>query len=385
MTNRSNDYFVKMNPHFLFDTFGLFKSYFTPWVYLYLKLDKNFLITKPVHNEFKIINKDLCEFFMVDRSTIYRSIQELLKLGLLKKSEGKYKIFDEKHLIDRITLENQIKHDEQLVLNEKALNFPDENLKDGGQTGYKLLEKLPEFIMIYQNEFLKLRSEVPTADVSLKKYPRSIIKIIEIYYFLTSSNRHCLLEDIDILECNETQTSISRKLKHDNRFTNVMLHVLYKLDYIELYEEGRMATIKKKISGYFHQDVETRISPLNNKTEHVDDKFIEEKYSEEEFPMVKSKEEHPKEATVEDNSSIADFECDFSNDIKPESNITPPVKNTEAESITRNVKPVPAQERLGYIYMMCNNDIEEFEQKALNQGIEFEEIELWLENNKLAA
>lgn len=376
MTNRSNDYFVKINPHFLFDTFEIFKSYFTPWVYLYLKLEKNFLITKPIHNEFKIINKDLCEFFMVDRSTIYRSIQELIKYKLLEKTGSKYKISDEDHFINRLKLDNQAKHDEQLVLNEKALNFPDENLKDGGQTGYKLLEKLPEFIMIYQNEFLKLRSEVPTADVSLKKYPRSIIKIIEIYYFLTSSNRHCLLEDIDILECDETQTSISRKLKHDNRFTNVMLHVLYKLDYIELYEVGRMATIKKKITGYFHQDVETRISPLNNKTNNLADKYDKEDSFEE---------EHPKVATEEDRALFDNAESNYLHDINTETKLNAALMKSQTESITQKAEPVSVEERLGYIYMISKNDIEVFGQKAMDQGIPFDDIALWLENNNMAA
>lgn len=360
MKERSNDYFVKINPQFLFNTQGIFKSYFTPWVYLYLKLEKNMLISKQIHNEFKINQKDLVEFFMVDRATIYRAIKELMNFGVLSKSGSKYRIFDEQSIINQ-----------RLRLNKANLgnliSSPDtgEDAEMHGTVHLKLtsLAKLPEFIQIYQNQFLKLRNEVLSVEEKFKDYPRSVIKIIEIYYYLIACNRHCLLLDIDTLESDETQTSISKNLNHDNRFTRAMLDVLHKIDYIAIYENGSMATIKKRISGMISQNyIGSSIEKINPRVEAMKDRTG---YKE-----------------IIETDDTFDFANSFSGNQDKIKEVSKEVESIE--SVNQVAEEVTFQERLGYLFNISKGDVDKFINKASEGNIPEEEVHMWLQNNQAA-
>lgn len=356
MNQRSNDYFVKINPQFLFNTQGIFKSYFTPWVYLYLKLEKNMLISKQIHNEFKINQKDLAEFFMVNRTTIYRAIHELLTIGCIVKSGNKYRIYDEQPIINLVLRQNKAK---LVSINDIAESDSNSNeeIQNEEQTKETSLDNLPEFIKVYQNEFLKLRTDVLNVEEMFKEYPRTVIKIIEIYYYLIACNRLCLLPDIDLLESEETRTSISRNLNHDNRLTRAMLDVLHNLDYIAIYKNGSMATLKKKITGNFSSGVNNeralRINSIESKLTAV----------------------QPEEDTF-------DFAGSFSGNQEKLKDVNTIVKTNRSEDIV--AEEVTNQERLGYLFDMCKKDVDKFIEKANELNIPEEEVDIWLQNNRAA-
>ncbi|MBS1515327.1 MAG: hypothetical protein JSS63_09860 [Bacteroidetes bacterium] len=370
MNQRSNDYFVKINPQFLFNTQGIFKSYFTPWVYLYLKLEKNMLISKQIHNEFKINQKDLVEFFMVDRATIYRAIKELMNFGVLSKSGSKYRIFDEQSIINQ---KSRLYQENLVNLIDSSDTDTDEELPETEQTKVTSLDKLPEYIQIFQNEFLKLRIDVLESEDILKDYSRTVIKIIEIYYYLIACNKLCLLPGIDKLESDETQTSISRNLKHDNRFTNMMLGVLSKINYIEQYENGGIVTIKKKITGYFSSDVNTdralRVTSFENR--------MGTEQPVEEVNTVNCRNGY--EVASEDTF---DFVSSFSGNQDNHKDTNKEVKANESED--RVAEEVTNQERLGYLFDMSKGEVEIFIDKAIERNIPEEEVEIWLQNNRAA-
>lgn len=376
MNQRSNDYFVKINPQFLFNTQGMFKSYFTPWVYLYLKLEKNMLISKQIHNEFKINQKDLAEFFMVNRTTIYRAIHELLTIGCIVKSGNKYRIYDEQPIINLVLRQNKAK---LISINDIAESDSNEEIQNEEQTKETSLDKLPEFIKVYQNEFLKLRTDVLNVEENFKEYPRTVIKIIEIYYYLIACNRHCLLPDIDLLESEETRTSICRNLNHDNRLTRAMLDVLHNLDYIAIYKNGSMATIKKKITGNIS-------SGVNNERTVRANSFDKRMATEHQTEEVK-RAYHGHCLNEASNEAVAfedtfDFAGSFSGNQEKPKDVNTIVKTNRSEDIV--AEEVTYQERLGYMFDMCKKNVDKFIEKANELNIPEEEVDIWLQNNRAA-
>lgn len=388
MKERNYIYSVKMNPHFLFNTFEIFNSYFTSWMYLYIKLDKNMLIEKENHNLFKIKMNELSDFFMINRATTYRAIKELIKYGLLEKVGNKYRIFDEEPFIERLKPEINTNPEIQQISNENELVDFHEKINTDTKVLNKTLEKFPQFIMINQLEFLNLRYKVLNSDINYKDYPRTVIKIIEMYYFLTAKNNHCLLNNnkfVEILDSEETQTSITRKLSHDNRFTKGMLDMLHLIDYIELDKDGSIRTVRKIMNGFNAKELYLEINSKNDRLKNKSEGFQKD------MPLDDVKQYEFSDSEInqaeENFDSIPNESIDIASSYSADKNnlVDINLNSKKSKSEIRNVKPVPVQERLEYIYMTSKNDTEIFEQKAMNQGIAFEEIQLWLKNNNMAA
>ena len=95
-TKKKNDlHHIRIKPELLFDLDKNFKSEFTPWVYLFLKLKFNYYVTKAPHIYYKINLRYIIYKFNISSDTVYRIINELTEFGLIEKQNGKYRLKDE--------------------------------------------------------------------------------------------------------------------------------------------------------------------------------------------------------------------------------------------------------------------------------------------------
>ena len=86
---KKDTHFISIKPELLFDLDKNFKSEFTPWVYLYLKLKFNYYVTKAPQVYYKLDLKEIRYKFNISSDTVYRIITELIEFGLIEKQNGK--------------------------------------------------------------------------------------------------------------------------------------------------------------------------------------------------------------------------------------------------------------------------------------------------------
>ena len=235
------DYFVKMTPEFLFDTYGVFKSEYAPWVYLFLKFKYNYYLDYCPNKRFSMPT-GISNLFGVNPSTITRALQELVQHGFLERNNTLYKIKDESIYINKYkpVINSTVR---ELYLNEERTLYP-------------------KFIKIYKEEFqrmfIRFRERIPEQYKS-KKF---IIKTIETYYYLTAKNKHCLLEEkmVTSFECPH---SICKTLHYDNRTLKNILNVLEDAGYIKLGPEIKITTININ-----YEDATVSYSDVTKKTNY---------------------------------------------------------------------------------------------------------------------
>ncbi len=183
MEKKSNDYFVQIEQDFLFDKEKIYKSRFTPWIYLYLKLEYNIFIHKQTSKYVRLKANDIKELFGIDKSTVYACIDELGKDGLLSKSKrDSYKVFSEKNRYSR---------------KEKS-----------------------KFIKVFKNQFIELF-----------EIGGSVLEAL-IYYYMIQHNRHYAFER-ELLECEITQTQLVKILHKDSRDVKKALQFLINAGFIK--------------------------------------------------------------------------------------------------------------------------------------------------------
>ncbi|MBX7044211.1 MAG: hypothetical protein K1X86_00110 [Ignavibacteria bacterium] len=218
MIKKKNDiYHVQIKTDFLLNSYKQFKSEYTPWVYLVLKLKCNYYLKHTPHSFNKIMSRDsLAGFFDVNQSTIHHSFNELIDAGLLEKKNKTYRLIKEDNFIESYRTIHNI---------DKS--------------------KIVDFIKIFYNDFYKFANDI----FNERRKPNSqrlVIKAIRIYYYLYTKNRHCFNEGTGIVETSESQSSIVRNLKHDPKTVKEVLEMLSNAGYVKLDSDIKISTLNKK-------------------------------------------------------------------------------------------------------------------------------------------
>lgn len=179
MNKKKNKYHAIIDSDFLFDRNKVFKSRYTPWIYVYLKLEYQYYIQKSPFKAYSLKTGDIARFFQIDRATVHRSLNELQEQGLVKRKE----------------------RDSYIVYAEKK-KYDDEN-----------------YLMVPKNLFIDIFTNGGT------------INEAAVYYYMVIKNRHYVF-DSDYRESNLSQTMISRDLNFDSRKTKTILNNLLELGLI---------------------------------------------------------------------------------------------------------------------------------------------------------
>lgn len=213
---KKDSHFISIKPELLFDLDKNFKSEFTPWVYLYLKLKFNYYVTKAPQVYYKLDLKEIRYKFNISSDTVYRIINELIEFGLIEKQNGKYRLKDEAPFF------------------EETIVAPE--------------DKILEYMKIYFNDFESNLESIKAAWVMPVKNREMILKSLRVYYYLILKNSHCLLDEYEV-ESEETQSSLQRKLKHDNRTIKAILEVLQACGLVEVMH-GVIITLNPRKENY---------------------------------------------------------------------------------------------------------------------------------------
>lgn len=240
MNNYKNDYHIHIHPDFLFDEYKAFKSIYTPWVYLALKLKYNFYIQKQPYKTFSIDIKALSAHFATTNATIYETIKELRSSGLLIKDKNKYRIINESSYIE--------------LYSNKESNTA--NTKAG------------KFIMINHNDFEQLLRDIKLYIDPLGKYKRLIVKCLKLYYYLMNHDAHFInYKKYPIVESTLNQTMLEKKLGIEHRVIKELLKVLEDRKYIKL-DSRKIYTLNPKTYDYDkYPVVESTTEPAVRKKE----------------------------------------------------------------------------------------------------------------------
>ena len=95
MKQREKKYCAIINPELLFNTDKKFKSFFAPWVYVFLRLEYIHYLNYSPHKFYKIDRKSICDFIGIDNGTVTRVFKELIGVGLLEEKENEYRLIDD--------------------------------------------------------------------------------------------------------------------------------------------------------------------------------------------------------------------------------------------------------------------------------------------------
>jgi len=223
MKQRSNEYYALITPELLFNLNGRFKNFYTPWVYIYLRLDYMKYIKDLPDQYFKIDRKSICEFFNIHPATISRAFGELLNNGLMEEQNRKFKV--------------PFKLD---------------------KTFFKEIEGYPEYILINNNFMIEFNQRINNEYEKFGKKDRTPIKVLEIFHYLITKNHHIMV-DTPVYSSKETANSINQSLNHDINCVKNYLEILQTMGYIEMDEDyniintvygyGKRPKYKKNISG----------------------------------------------------------------------------------------------------------------------------------------
>lgn len=201
MKQRGDKFYALITPELLFNLNKKFKCAYTPWVYIYIRLDYINNIKHSPDQFFKINRKPICEFFDVHPATISRAFDELIEKGLMEEQNRKYKV--------------PFKLDE---------------------TFFKEIEGYPEYIMINNNFLIDYNTRIKSEYEKSGKKDRTPIKVLEIFHYLLTKNHHIMVET-PVLSSKESADSIIKSLNHDENCVKDYLGVLQTLGYIEMDEK----------------------------------------------------------------------------------------------------------------------------------------------------
>jgi len=209
MKNYNDDYHTRIKPEFLFDVNSVFKSNYTPWVYVHIKILKNPFYKKPSDFTFNLNVNEIAELFNTNPDTVYTCLNDLEQVRMIEKQGPKYKL------------------------------FPDSNYCTPIE-GYR------PYIEIYRSTLQTQLSEFKFKVPEDKENRGLLAKVIKVYYYLINSNGHCLL-DKPVVESFKTQSSLSRELGMDSRTTKRVLAILESTGYIKYSDKNRILTIDKDL------------------------------------------------------------------------------------------------------------------------------------------
>lgn len=181
MERKDDNYYVEIEQEFILSGKKFFKSRFTPWVYLYLKLENNYNMHRLPGKSGSLKVKDISRLLKINESTVYRCIDELKDKGLIQKNyRDSYKVFFEKGKLNKSAKCN--------------------------------------YIMVYKNLFIDILEN-------------SSVNEAMIYYYMIQNNRHYAF-DFAKLQSELSQSKISKELGMDSRDVKMALSNLEKLGLI---------------------------------------------------------------------------------------------------------------------------------------------------------
>lgn len=184
MEKKKNTYFVKIDSDFLFDINKMFKSRYTPWIYLFLKLEYNYYIQKVPNKTISLKSEVIAKFFQIDRATVHRAINELIDNRFVTRKE----------------------RDSYVVHSERG------NYKENSNSNY---------LEIYKNLLIDIFQNGANIDDA------------KVYYYMIFKNKHYAF-DYKYLESDLSQTKISRNLGLDSRKTKTILSKLLEIGLVSI-------------------------------------------------------------------------------------------------------------------------------------------------------
>jgi len=206
MKLRANNCHVEMKPDFLFDIHNKFKSFYSPWVYICIYLsDVNTVMNKP-DNFFKTDTNLICKLLDTDPSTVSRAKDQLADFGLIEMKGHKIKV-------------NHNKCDSL----------------------FEEVEGFKKFIKVNNNFLLDFLPRLKNALPDKSKKERTLVKTLQVYYYLIGRNRHYIV-NTPIIESKETLESIKLFLHQYDDNTKKYLNALETIEQIQLSDEGKIFT-----------------------------------------------------------------------------------------------------------------------------------------------
>lgn len=264
MKQNKDNYFIKIKPEFLFDEYKVFKSNYTPWVYLAIKQKYNYYLDHAPHKTFTIDKNGLAGYLVTSFQTINTAVNELQKAGLLEMKKRKYRLIDEHEYLRKFRKVDTV-----------------------------IEKKYPEFIKVFSNAYEDLLLDIKKEILPIGSNKRLIVKCLKVYYYLLAYDRHCLLLDKEpILESSQTQTSLETETGIEHRIIKFLLSVLNDRGYIKL-ENATIYTLNKKtyepskhsipkLNNYFSEPIVADYS-VGNKSTPIDSISISERTVPEQF------------------------------------------------------------------------------------------------------
>jgi DNA-binding MarR family transcriptional regulator len=216
MNRTKEKYHVKIDSEFLFDKNRVFKSRYTPWIYIYLKFEYLYYLQHAPYKTINLKTNEIAKFFYIDRATVHRSIQQLIKHGLIEKKER-----------------------DMYILKAERIEYDEE----GGEN----------YLMIFKNLFI---------DIFLNG---GTVNEVAVYYYMILDNRHYAF-DYMYLESDLNQTKISKALNLDSRKTKAILAKLLNLGLITVDDES-----KKYMTKYSREGTVKVEKRLEKKSEGFED------------------------------------------------------------------------------------------------------------------
>lgn len=214
MKTYNEKYHAEIKPDLLFDTNRVFGSSYTPWVYAYLMFEKTYFLQNAPNRMYKICAEDISNYFSIHQATVYDCIEQLENAGLVEKRGVNYKLLSESNYIST---------------NSAKLwgNF--------------------KFVRVFPNYLNRQLSDIKEFIPQDKNNRGFLAKVLNVYYYLITCNRHCSLTKEPVVESNKTQSSLSRELKYDHRTIKSVLGILESTGYIKYNDTGKILTINKDL------------------------------------------------------------------------------------------------------------------------------------------
>lgn len=206
MERKNKIYHIKIYSKFLFDLKEFFSSEYSRWIYIYLKLRNNAKIQFGKEEYYPINASEIAEFLKIDRATVFESLKDLGKFGLLlKNGRNLYRLESEDLLIESYYKANIIEG-----------NIKEEN-----------------FIPVHNNFFMDLFNFGCS------------IKEAEVYYYLIDRNRHYAISE-PFVEVNVKNNKICADLRMDHRTLKKKTNKLLAVGLLIEDERGRLLTKSPK-------------------------------------------------------------------------------------------------------------------------------------------
>lgn len=357
MKKNEDTHCILISPKLLFDCKNKYKSFYVPWVYVYLKLEKCIIFDKKIRlstqqlqKHYTINRKEICNYYGFDKGTLSRALAQLKAMGLLEINGKEHKLIND----------NDFYHYEK--------NDPEKDIN-------KTDDDFPSFVQIYNNFYIDF-TEMLKVTCDLTNSPGLLMRTVETFYYLITRNRHILL-DTERLESNETVDSIRKYLHHDREDINKSLWCLNKIGYINIDDDGKIHTNYK----YGKSSVKKRSKA--SKTKYSTEYEIKTTGSDDNEQMFPVPVQQPDQWDPDVMYTEDEF-LEFSNDIDTIDHIQSKSKSDpELESHEVYIaQPVSDKERIKLIEVMSNGDNEKFERLIKEHNFSDKAVEDWRQENQ---